>query len=104
VLVAADPRAPSSRLRALEPARARAREPVRGRRAARGGRGDALDAQASTRITKGKLTVADAEARQPIGRLGRGDEIAAAGLWLCSPGASLVVGIALPVDGGYTAR
>jgi NAD(P)-dependent dehydrogenase (short-subunit alcohol dehydrogenase family) len=27
-------------------------------------------------ITKGELTVADAEAGQPIGRLGRGDEIA----------------------------
>jgi len=25
-------------------------------------------------------------------------------LWLCSPGASLVVGVALPVDGGYTAH
>jgi NAD(P)-dependent dehydrogenase (short-subunit alcohol dehydrogenase family) len=55
-------------------------------------------------IAKGELTVADAEAGQPIGRLGRGDEIAAAVLWLCSPGASLVVAVALPVDGGYTAR
>jgi NAD(P)-dependent dehydrogenase (short-subunit alcohol dehydrogenase family) len=55
-------------------------------------------------IAKGELTVDDAEAGQPIGRLGRGDEIAAAVLWLCSPGASLVVGVALPVDGGYTAR
>jgi NAD(P)-dependent dehydrogenase (short-subunit alcohol dehydrogenase family) len=55
-------------------------------------------------MSKGELTVADAVAGQPIGRLGRGDEIAAAVLWLCSPGASLVVGVALPVDGGYTAR
>ena len=31
------------------------------------------------------------------------EEIAAAVLWLCSPGASFVVGVALPVDGGYTA-
>lgn len=40
--------------------------------------------------------------QQPIGRLGRADEIAAAVLWPCSPDASLVVGVALPVDGGYT--
>jgi NAD(P)-dependent dehydrogenase (short-subunit alcohol dehydrogenase family) len=41
---------------------------------------------------------------QPIGRLGRSEEIAAAVLWLCSPGASFVLGVALPVDGGFTAH
>ena len=54
-------------------------------------------------IAKGDLSP-DAGADDPIGRLGRADEIAAAVLWLCSPGASLVLGVALPVDGGYTAR
>jgi NAD(P)-dependent dehydrogenase (short-subunit alcohol dehydrogenase family) len=37
---------------------------------------------------------------QPIGRLGESGEIAAAVLWLCSPGASFVLGIALPVTAG----
>jgi hypothetical protein len=40
---------------------------------------------------------------QPIGRMGRSEEVAACVLWLCSPGASLVLGVALPVDGGFTA-
>ena len=52
---------------------------------------------------KGELDMAEAIRNQPIGRLGTADEIAAAVLWLCSPGASFVVGVALPVDGGYTA-
>ena len=55
-------------------------------------------------IAKGELGMDEAIANQPIARLGQASEMAAAVLWLCSPGASFVVGIALPVDGGYTAR
>jgi NAD(P)-dependent dehydrogenase (short-subunit alcohol dehydrogenase family) len=55
-------------------------------------------------IDGGDLTEADAAASAPIGRMGTAEEIAAAVLWLCSPGSSYVVGVALPVDGGYVAR
>jgi NAD(P)-dependent dehydrogenase (short-subunit alcohol dehydrogenase family) len=55
-------------------------------------------------LDKGELDIGEAIAAQPINRLGEPDEIAAAVLWLCSPGASFVIGVALPVDGGYTAQ
>jgi NAD(P)-dependent dehydrogenase (short-subunit alcohol dehydrogenase family) len=41
---------------------------------------------------------------QPIGRLGRPEEIATAVLWLCGPGSTFVIGHALAVDGGFTAH
>jgi NAD(P)-dependent dehydrogenase (short-subunit alcohol dehydrogenase family) len=43
------------------------------------------------------------EAAQPIGRLGTPEECADAALWLVSDEASFITGVALPVDGGFTA-
>ena len=40
---------------------------------------------------------------QPIGRLGTPREWADAALWLCSDEASFITGLALPIDGGFTA-
>ena len=37
----------------------------------------------------------------PIGRIGEASEVAEAAVWLCTPAASFVLGVALPVDGGY---
>jgi 2-keto-3-deoxy-L-fuconate dehydrogenase len=44
------------------------------------------------------------DARQPIGRMGRPDEIAHAALYLASDEAIFATGSALVIDGGLTAR
>jgi NAD(P)-dependent dehydrogenase (short-subunit alcohol dehydrogenase family) len=51
-----------------------------------------------------KLSLPEGMKQQVIGQLGRPEEIAAAVLWLCSPGASFVIGVGLPVDGAFTAH
>jgi NAD(P)-dependent dehydrogenase (short-subunit alcohol dehydrogenase family) len=43
-------------------------------------------------------------ARQPIGRMGRPDEIATAALYLASDEAAFVTGSAFVIDGGWTAK
>lgn len=57
----------------------------------------------STMLDSGMLAMDDLLRDLPMKRLGRGEEIADAVLWLCSSGSSFVTGQALAVDGGFTA-
>jgi NAD(P)-dependent dehydrogenase (short-subunit alcohol dehydrogenase family) len=43
------------------------------------------------------------EARQPMGRLGTPQEVAAAALYLASDDAAFITGTGLVIDGGWTA-
>jgi NAD(P)-dependent dehydrogenase (short-subunit alcohol dehydrogenase family) len=47
---------------------------------------------------------AELSAAHPLGRIAEPEEVADAIVWLASDKSSYVTGIALPVDGGYTAR
>jgi len=61
------------------------------------------DTQIARDVVSGKERAYEEMAKHvPIGRAARPEEMASAVLWLCSPGASYVVGHALTVDGGLT--
>jgi hypothetical protein len=63
----------------------------------------AIDTQIARDVVGGNEEAYEEMAKGiPLGRIGRPEEIASAVLWLCSPGASFVVGHALVVDGGGT--
>jgi len=55
-------------------------------------------------IDGGALTEADIIATEPVGRMGRPEEIAEGVLWLLSDAASFVTAHPLTIDGGWVAR
>jgi NAD(P)-dependent dehydrogenase (short-subunit alcohol dehydrogenase family) len=64
-----------------------------------------IDTQVARDVVSGdEQAYAEIAKHVPIGRAGRPEEIASAVLWLCSSGASYVVGQALTVDGGMTVQ
>jgi NAD(P)-dependent dehydrogenase (short-subunit alcohol dehydrogenase family) len=64
-----------------------------------------IDTEMVARFTGGRPEAAAAMvATEPVGRLGRPEEIADAVVWLCSDRSSFVTGQAIAVDGGFVAR
>ena len=53
---------------------------------------------------KDKTVEKEYENMEPVGRMGRPEEVAEAVIWLCSDMASFVTGAVLPIDGGYNAK
>ena len=62
-----------------------------------------IDTEMMQRFTEGTSAGLDRViAPEPVGRMGKPEEIAAAVLWLCSDAATFVTGHALVIDGGQT--
>ena len=57
------------------------------------------------RLTHGEAKAVSAlEAGEPLGRMGRPEEVADAVVWLCSEKSTFVTGHPLVVDGGWVAQ
>jgi NAD(P)-dependent dehydrogenase (short-subunit alcohol dehydrogenase family) len=55
-------------------------------------------------IEAGAMTAEQYAALQPMGRMGKPEEVAEAAIWLCSDRASFITGSDLAVDGGFLVR
>lgn len=55
-------------------------------------------------VAKMRETGAIGDVLEPIGRVGRPEEVASTVLWLCSPASGFIIGQGIAVDGGYTIR
>jgi len=55
-------------------------------------------------LYKAGITRAELEAFEPVGRLGKPEEVAAVVVFLLFDAASFVTGVAMPVDGGFVAQ
>jgi NAD(P)-dependent dehydrogenase (short-subunit alcohol dehydrogenase family) len=57
------------------------------------------------RLAKDFAEAKTAQAKSfPLGRIASPEEVAKSAVWLCSEEASFITGVALPVDGGWTAQ
>jgi NAD(P)-dependent dehydrogenase (short-subunit alcohol dehydrogenase family) len=64
-----------------------------------------IDTPMVQRFTRGQAEMqAQMTAMEPVGRLGRADEVAELALFLASDRSSFVTGAVIPVDGGFVAR
>lgn len=57
-----------------------------------------------TFINNDPVTEANMSALQPIGRMGKADEVANLILWLCSDASAFITGAAIAIDGGIVAQ
>lgn len=62
-----------------------------------------IETDLTEQIRSDEQTRAYLLSRHPVGRFGRSEEVAASVLYLCSPEASFITGVALPLDGGFAA-
>jgi NAD(P)-dependent dehydrogenase (short-subunit alcohol dehydrogenase family) len=60
-----------------------------------------IETELTEKIRSDEQSRAAMMSRHPVGRFGRSEEAAALVIYLCSPEASFITGVALPIDGGF---